>query len=369
MQDTIITYSITVLLASTFAGLAQKFAKDKQGKYKLNKIFWILSMAVLVITMGFRTIGVGVDDLTYRRIFQTVQDIGPIQHFFNTTMEPGYLVLNYIVGLFTDDFQIMLILISIIGIFFFFKALEYERKNINLFLAVFLFSTILYFYYIGIIRLFLAASITAYALRFVMEKKTAKFIICILIAGTFHYSAIFMMFLVYFSTEKEEKPRSMRSIILLVTLAMPILIYVVSQVIFPNMGDRYSNKTNLGQLSLSIGQFDKLPIILLAFYLYKDMVKQNKNIKIYIVIYTLAIAIGIYSTVLNIGRIEWYMNFAICIIFPQIARAVRFSKFKYFTILLIPLILVYGAVYAYRIIYLEPSNDGLRNYTSVLSDK
>ena len=29
MQDTIITYSITVLLASTFAGLAQKFAKDK----------------------------------------------------------------------------------------------------------------------------------------------------------------------------------------------------------------------------------------------------------------------------------------------------------------------------------------------------
>ena len=126
-------------------------------------------------------------------------------------------------------------------------------------------------------RLFLAASIVAYSIRFVTEKKTKKFIICILIATTFHYSAIFMLFLVYFSSERENNERSMRSIIILVTIIMPILIYVVSQIMFPNMGDRYSNKTSLNKLSLSLGQFDKLPIVLIGFYLYKDMLKENKR--------------------------------------------------------------------------------------------
>ncbi len=368
-MQTVVTYAFTVILASLFAWLAQKFAKDKKGKYKLNKIFWYLSMLTLIFTMGFRVIGVGVDDVTYERIFSTVRQIGPIQHFLNTTMEPGYLILNYIVGLFTDDFQIMILVIATIGIYLFYKAFEYERKNVNLFLTIFLFSTIFYFYYIGIIRLFLAASITAYALRFVMEKKTLKYVICIIIATTFHYSALFMIFLVYFSTEKEEKPRSMKNIILLVAIAMPIAIYFASQVIFPSMGDRYGSKTVVGNFNFALSQFQNLPIVLITIWLYKDMAKENKNIRIYIILYAMAIVISIYSTVLKIGRMQWYLNIAICIILPVIIRAVLKSKYKYFTILLVPLVLLYGGIYAYRIIYLEPTNEGLRDYSNVFFKK
>ncbi len=282
-------------------------------------------------------------------------------------MEPGYLILNFVVGQFTDNFQILLVVNAIIGILFFYKAMEYERKHINLGLAVFLFSTILYFYYIGIMRLFLAASITAYALKYVIEKKTAKYIIWILIASMFHYSALFMLFLVYFSTEKEEKTRKIQHIILLVTVAMPIIIYVVSQFIFPNMGERYSNNyTELGQLTFSIGQFDKLPIVLLTFFLYKDMLKENEHIKIYIVIYALAIIIGIYGTIIPIGRIEWYMNFAICIIIPQIVRAVIHSKYKNWVVLLIPLIIIYGGIYAYKTIYSGANGEHIKNYSNIL---
>ncbi len=275
-------------------------------------------------------------------------------------------MLNYVVGIFTDNFQVLIVIISIIGISFFYKALEYERKNINLGLSVFLFTSIFYFYYIGIMRLFIAASITAFAFRYVAEKKTIRYIIWILIATMFHYSALFMLFLVYFSTEKEEKQRKMKNIILLVTVAMPIIIYIVSKFIFPNMGARYSeNYTTLNDLKFSINQFDKLPIVLLAFFLYNDMKKQNRYIKIYIVMYTLAIVIGIYSTVLSIGRIQWYLSYVICIIFPQIVRTVLNSKFKNFVVLLIPLIIMYGSIYAYRIIYLEPTFYGIRNYSNI----
>ncbi len=77
LNQTNIVYIITVVLASLFAGMAQKLAKDKQGKYKLNYFFWVASMVVLIVIMGYRTIGVGIDDLTYNRIFNNVREIRP----------------------------------------------------------------------------------------------------------------------------------------------------------------------------------------------------------------------------------------------------------------------------------------------------
>lgn len=74
-NQTNVVYIITVILASLLAGAAQKLAKDKEGKYQLNYFFWIASMCVLIFIMGYRTIGVGVDDLTYQRIFNTVRTI------------------------------------------------------------------------------------------------------------------------------------------------------------------------------------------------------------------------------------------------------------------------------------------------------
>lgn len=359
-------YYGTILLASFFAWLAQKFAKDKKNCFRLNKFFWILSIATLVIIMGFRTIEVGVDDYSYKKIFDDVMAYGPITKFLQTTIEPGYLILNYIISIFTNNFQVVLIITSCIPILFYFKAIEYERKNVNFFLTVFLFGTLMYLYFFGIIRLFIATSIATYALRYIFEKKNKKFICYILFASTMHYSAIFMLFLLYFSTEKEDKPRKVRNIVILVTIAMPAIIIVVSQFIFPAMGDRYSSYTSLNTFRLSIDQFDKLPITLLAIFLYKDLIKINKNVKIYITLSALTTVISIYSTVIGIGRIQWYLNFAICILLPSIVRAINKNHlYKYWNILLVPIIIAYGVVYSNNIVNQE-SNAGMRNYSNVL---
>ncbi len=83
MQEyTNIIYVITIILASLLAGIAQILAKDKNGKYKLNRFFWIASMIVLIFIMGFRNIGVGIDDLSYQRIFNKVRNIRTNTTFF-----------------------------------------------------------------------------------------------------------------------------------------------------------------------------------------------------------------------------------------------------------------------------------------------
>lgn len=284
-------------------------------------------------------------------------------------MEPGYLILNYIISLFTKDFQVLLFLTSCVPIIFYFKAIEYERKNVNLFLAVFLFGTLMYLYFFGIIRLFIASSIATYALRFVFEKKSYKFVIAILIAATMHYSAVFMLFLLYFSTEKADKPRKIKNIIFLVTIAMPLIIILISQVIFPSMGDKYIGYTTMNSFSLSIDQFDKLPITLLAIFLYKDLIKINKNTKIFITLCALTTVISVYSTIVNIGRIQWYFNFTICILLPMMVRAInRNRQYKYWNLIFIPIIIIYSLIYSNKIIN-QDSYIGMKNYSNVLISK
>ena len=233
MTKEYVIYYGTILLASFFAWLAQKFAKDKEGKFRLNKFWFILSMLTLSFTMGLRTIGVGVDDKSYERIFIEIKNNNFITLFLETKMEIGYLLLNQIFAFFTNDFQVVLYFITLITLAFYYKAIEYERKNVNYFLLVFLFGTIMYLYFFGIIRLFIATGIVAYAYRFIFEKNTKKYIKWVIIASLFHYSALFALIFIYFSTEKKEKTRSISKLVLITAIVLPIVMIAFSKLIIP----------------------------------------------------------------------------------------------------------------------------------------
>lgn len=347
MQSGMVVYYAGTILAAIFAGIAQKLGKNTNKKVKLNYLFWILSMAVFVFLYGFRQIGIGVDDPTYERIFNNVAANGVIKQFLETRMEPGYLLLNYIVSFFTNNFQVMIFITTLIPVFLYYKALEYESDKISMFWAVFLLGTILFIYFCGITRLFIATSIIAYGLRFVMEKKPIKYTIIVFIATSFHYSAIFMIFLLYFATERKGKKKSNIKIFLLIAIVMPVMIFIVSNYIFPNMGDRYSGYTEIKNGTLSIDSFDKLPFILIAIFFSKQMLKDNKNIDKYITIYAMALIISVYSVFLDIGRMQWYCMFSTCIILPSILEVLKKIKSQEYAIMYIPLMAIYAILYAY----------------------
>ena len=143
MQNSIMIYYVAIFLAAIFAWIAQKLGKKSNKGFKLNYFFWILSMGVFVVLFGLRKCGVAVDDVSYKRIFENTAANGFIGQFLETTMEPGYLLLNYIVSLFTDNFQVMIFIVTLIPVFLYYKALEYESDKISMFWGVFLLGTIL----------------------------------------------------------------------------------------------------------------------------------------------------------------------------------------------------------------------------------
>lgn len=365
MQNSIMIYYVAIFLAGIFAWIAQKLGKKSNKGFKLNYFFWILSMGVFIILFGFRKCGVAVDDVSYERIFENTATNGFINQFIETTMEPGYLLLNYIVSLFTDDFQVIIFIITVIPVFLYYKALEYESDKISMFWGVFLLGTMLFIYFTGITRLFIAASIIAYGLRFVMEKKPIKYIIIVLIATSFHYSAIFMIFLLYFAMEKENYKKSNIKLFVLITFVMPIMIFVVSNYVFPNMGDRYSAYTQMKNGTLTLDAFDKLPFILIAIFFSKDMLKNNKNIDKYITIYAMALIIAVYSVFLDIGRMQWYCMFSTCIILPSILEVLKKVKSQEYAVMYIPLMLIYGILYSYLNL-MSPSRKMMLHYENIL---
>ena len=350
MQESYIVYCITIFISSILAGISQLLAKRdlKTNKIRINKFCWYLSMIILVFVMAFRAIGVASDDESYITIFNNVIKLGPIQYFINSKIEFGYLLINYIVSLFTENYFVLSFVVTLIPMLFFYKALEYEAERTNLFISVFLFGTTMYLYFFGITRLFIATSIVVFGYRYIFKKQTMKYAICVLIASMFHYSAFFMIFFVYFTTEKDTKKRSLKKVLMLMIFLMPILIWFVNNYIFPNMGYRYTKYMNLGEFVLTIDKFDKLPFLILAIIFQKKISKFNKDIRIYNIIYAITIIISIYASIMDLGRIQWYMTFPICIILPSIGR-VLWQQRKELGYLYIPIEMLYGLIYAYRI--------------------
>lgn len=367
MEKEYIIYYGSILLASFFGWLSQKFATDKKEKFKLNKVFFILSILSLVFIMGFRTQGVGVDDNNYNRIFDQIKENGIWNYFMQTKLEPGYALANYIVGLFTDDFQVFIFLSSLIPTILFYKAIEYERKHVNYFLVIFLYGTVLHLYFFSITRLFIAASIVTYALRYVFEKKSFKYVMLVLLATTFHYSAIWMLLLLYFSTEKEEKPRDKKKTYIIAIVIFPIALAIFFNVIVPMIGTgKYEGYITQEVSGFSISDLDTLPFIILSLIFEKSISKDNPRIKIYNFMYALSLIIAIYSKFVGIGRLQWYLSFSLCIILPSVVRELIKSKYKSMVVLLFPLIIIYGFWYSYRIVFVQSGNEGMRNYSNVL---
>ena len=277
----------------------------------------------------------------------------------------GYLILNYIVSFFTKEYYVLSFIATLIPMWLFYKAFEYEADHVNLFLAIFLFGTTMYLYFFGITRLFIATGIAAYAYRYIFERNTKKYVLLILIAGMFHYSALFMMFFVYLTTETENKPRSLKSIIVIMFFFMPILIYILSNYFFPNMSNRYADYVTTNEnIQFSILQLDKLPILLLALMFQGNIMKFNKNIRIYNILYSLTIIISIYSSFINIARIQWYVTFSLCIILPSLVRELKqpYKELSYFSL---PFVIAYGIIYGNKLI----AGTMIREYSNIFFSK
>lgn len=189
----------TALICAIYDHLFSKNANAvfelKGKKLFIGPVKLVLAFLIyfpIVFVMGFRY-NIGTDYQAYERYFYAIMANREIY----TYMETGYNYLNYFVFLFSDNAQMMFLLVSIIICIPFLKSI----KNLNgeYFLgALFFMSNGYYIWAMNGQRQFIAITLVFYGFKYLENKNFKNYILLCAIAFLFHRTAIFCV-LLYFA--------------------------------------------------------------------------------------------------------------------------------------------------------------------------
>lgn len=160
-------------------------------KYKDNYPFRFFSVWILIFFIGLRY-NVGVDYPAYEMAFNKYSETTVAGY----TYEPGYMLLMKVVKLLTDEFYFLTLLVAIIQILFLYKGLKYFKYYT---FALFFFLMMIdgYAFIVNGMRQAIAMCIFFYSLKYIQEQKLVIYIVFLLLASCFHYSAIILFPLYY----------------------------------------------------------------------------------------------------------------------------------------------------------------------------
>lgn len=152
-------------------------------------IYLFVSFIVLFIMMAYRDLSVGTDTLQYETIFRYIE---ADYDWVKSAIEPSWALLNSIVVYFGGDFRDFLVLTSLIVLIPIF--LIARRYSQNPMFSIFLYYLLyFYFYAFNITRQAVAINIVLLALVALIKQKRLYFILLVLVASTFHYSALVIL--------------------------------------------------------------------------------------------------------------------------------------------------------------------------------
>ena len=341
-------YIATVLLASVFASLAQKYSRtNKKGIRIPNKFFWFISMAILIFIMGFREYTIGVDGASYIRGYNIANSMSFIDYYSSFTTEPGFYLLYRLVYFIFNDYQWLFIITAAITIACFYKAFSYEIDNISLGLAVFIFASTNYFYYFGIMRMGVAVSIVAVAYRYILQNEKKKYIWMVLLATLFHYSAPFALAALFIKPNQITN-RFKNSTLIKIMILIPLGFYGVRYLIYPFISasryQRYIDST--GTISLGF-LTSSLPFLIIFLFFYNRLVVKSENYQFYFFLFIIKLFTEIFAPIIGIGRMVWYVNISLCFLLPATLRVNKDHMIKLGIIIFIILYCVIYSNYAY----------------------
>lgn len=195
-----IFYYIYIAIALFCIHREHQNLSEKQRRWNLG-----LSLLPVFSLMAFKGHTVGSDTPNYLYQFKIIEDEAYYQELYER-IEPGYDLMQKILHSITADPLILLItvaLVTCISCYYFFRDnCKYCCTALYFFMALGYFPFIM-----SGIRQTIAMSICMLAFRFVKEKKLYKFIALILLAMSFHKSAIFFVPAYFLAYQKMKRNR------------------------------------------------------------------------------------------------------------------------------------------------------------------
>ena len=160
--------------------------------FRKNKKLYVVSICLLLsLVSGLRHSSIGNDTATYLRTHNAVAEKG-LDVMDISRIEPGYILLYFASTKVSKDFNFFLFAVALItnaGVAF--LIIKFSKNPLVSLLLFVLFR--FYFDEMNIMRQFLSMSIVFYGVEYAKRKKLTKYIMVIILATTFHYSALFAL--------------------------------------------------------------------------------------------------------------------------------------------------------------------------------
>ena len=295
-----------------------------KNKEKKNEIFLILSFLQMFIILAIRNIDVGIDLQNYIPFYERCETYSWAQILEPGLKEYGYRIYNKILSLLAISDQLFFSLtagISLIGVYFVIK--KYSK---NYFLSTYIYIAFdFYIFIFSGLRQSIALSIGMIAIKFIEEQKFFKFIILILLASTFHISALILIPM-YFMKNIKVKPKMFPVILLIYFMLFIMRKYIIS-IILTFVYSNYSiSNTGNGYAYLLL-----LMAIVTMITIYKrQYIKQEGLNNLFYNNLLVATLIQIFASAQGeVARLTMYYSIYMIIAIPNFIKSINEEEQRY----------------------------------------
>lgn len=355
---TYILYYI-VILVPVLIVFASTLIKEEKLKFGI-----FLTATVLLVIVGGLRVNTGTDFISYTNIYYSVAATNSLLQFIiDSRIEPGWLILNYIVGFIFNDVQYVFIVSTLLICIFGSIAIYRHRENISLPIAMLILITTMFFPSFNTIRQYLAMSILLMSIQPLINRHRIKFIITVLIATMFHYMAIIFLFVYWLVNSKSVKWQKRKNIIVIISSIVllyysPELVSYFSRFNFFSYYSRYELERDLGIGILLL----RFPVLIIILFNYKKLRKSTDLYKLTTVYFVSLIILNIGNFGDFVGRLGRFYELVEILL---MASVIRVQKGKYERFLLTSTIVIYYLfIFTYNYIYKH--RDGIIPYDSIL---
>lgn len=190
MPTSVFHYSAVVVIILVISIL---FSAFKSMESRDKKAYLIISLGFLSFLTMFHGPEVGNDTAMYTNRFLMIAGTDDVVSFIrDSTMEPGYILYNYVISRITDNPQALFVVSGLLIYCSVGRVLYRYCEAPGL--VVFCLVTMQFFdMYLSGIRQVLALAILLFSYSYILEKRPAPFVFLVLLATTFHYTAILFL--------------------------------------------------------------------------------------------------------------------------------------------------------------------------------
>lgn len=307
---------------------------------KPSTAFLFISFICLWIVPALRG-HVGLDYDSYERAFKSIVDYKDIFNY-----EPGYCISILLIRYLKGDFQSLMFIYSMATGWLFWKSLYRDSWNVTL--ALFGIIAINYYFMpMSVIRQFMANAIVLMSIPYIERRNLIKFISILVLATSFHYTAIVfgvLYFVVPPSNSKKIFTFKGVTIICLLAIALWSLDSILGIVLplITSVKSNYGSYFEENSLSRSIYiLISVLPVVIFSIIYRNKLNASSPRNVIYIWMSILMIIMYILGMMVPaFSRIHYYFDFCIPVLFSYSTRIFK-QPMKQFAYILICIYYIY----------------------------